>query len=378
MTAEVTTKTRLLGFFVVLARGLYSLFTLLPVRDKVTFVSRQQNFTSIDFELLAERIHEVSPSTDVVVLNHPLNPKILYPFKVCVEMFHIATSRAVVVDSYNIVVSVFTHKPHLRIFQIWHALGAFKAFGLTAVDTAEGSSSAVASVMQMHRNYTYVTTASRATGTTFQECFGVSPGQILIAGSPRVDYLQDRERQAEQRVALRRKYAVADDHAVVLFAPTFRKGSALPLAELVDAFDFDRFTLVFRKHPLDTLTEISDPRVVVPDEREGIELLAMADHVVTDYSAIAFEATLLDLPLIFWAFDLDDYSAKRGFAMNFVDEAPGPIVSKATQVVDALVATNNRPAKYAAFRDRYIETRGFNNSERIVREILGDGRANVH
>ncbi len=162
----------------------------------------------------------------------------------------------------------------------------------------------------------------------------------------------------------------------MLFAPTFRKGSALPLADLVNVFDFDRFTLVFRKHPLDSLTHISDSRVVVPDEREGIELLAMADHVVTDYSAIAFEATLLDIPLYFWAFDLDDYSAKRGFAMNFVDEAPGPIVSDAVQVVNALTAEDDYSAKYVAFRDRYIETRDFDNSERIVRAIVEGSDAN--
>ncbi|MFM2411832.1 MAG: hypothetical protein RLZZ587_165, partial [Actinomycetota bacterium] len=211
----VTVKAGLLGFFVILARGVYALLTLLPVQDKVTFISRGQSWTSIDFELLAEQIAQDSPSTAVVILNHPVDPKPVYPFKVCVEMFHVATSRAVVIDTYNIVVSVFRHKESLRIVQIWHALGAFKAFGLMALDTAEGSSRQIASVMRMHRNYTYVTAASEATSATFQKCFGVSPAQMLIAGSPRVDYLTDHERQAELRKAVRRKYAIPGDRQVV-------------------------------------------------------------------------------------------------------------------------------------------------------------------
>ncbi len=368
----VTVKAGLLGFFVILARGLYALFALLPVQDKVTFISRGQNWTSIDFKLLAEQIARDSPSTALVILNHPVDPKLVYPFKVCLEMFHVATSRAVVIDTYNIVVSVFRHKESLRVVQIWHALGAFKAFGLMALDTAEGSNRQIASVMRMHRNYTYVTAASEATSTIFQKCFGVSPEQMLIAGSPRVDYLTDYERQAELRRAARRKYAIPADREVVLFAPTFRKGNALPLAELVAAFDFDHYTLVFRKHPLDHLTEISDPRIVVPDEREGIEILAMADHVVTDYSAIAFETTLLNIPLYFWAFDLEDYSTKRGFAMDFVNEAPGPILTDARDVTHAISTSHDYSTQYAAFRSRYIQTRDFNNSERIVRAILED------
>jgi CDP-ribitol ribitolphosphotransferase len=368
-------KTGALGFFVVLARALYSVFKLLPVRDKVTFISRGQNWTSTDFALLAARIRAESPTTRVVILNHPVDPKVTYPLRVCGEMFHVATSRAVVVDTYNIVVSVFRHKEGLRIIQIWHALGAFKAFGLMALDTPEGSSRQIASVMRMHRNYTYVTSASEATAAIFQRCFGVAKSQMLIAGSPRIDYLTDRDRQSEQRQALRTKYGIADEREVVLFTPTFRKGRAIPLGDLVDAFDFERYALVVRMHPLDSLTATGDSRIIVPDEREGIDLLALADHVVTDYSAIAFEATLLNIPLYFWAFDLEHYSTDRGFAMDFVAEAPGPIVSSAQQVVEAITDARDFGAKYAKFKSTYIETLGFNNSERIVNTILGDQRA---
>jgi CDP-ribitol ribitolphosphotransferase len=171
------------------------------------------------------------------------------------------------------------------------------------------------------------------------------------------------------------KYGIDDERDVVLFTPTFRKGRAIPLHELVDVFDFNRYALVVRVHPLDTLTATNDSRIIVPDEREGIDLLALADHLVTDYSAIAFEATLLDIPLYFWAFDLEHYSVDRGFAMDFVAEAPGPIVSSAQQVVEEIARGGDFGAKYAQFKSTYIETLGFNNSERIVNTILGDQRA---
>lgn len=365
-------KTAILGALGKVASVVYGLAKLFPTQDKVTFVSRGQRFTSIDFRLVSDQVKRVSPSTRVVILNHPVDPKLVYPFKVVVEMFHIATSRAVVIDTYNIVVSLFRHKSSLRTVQIWHALGAFKAFGLLAVGKDEGSSAQIANVMHMHRNYSFVTVASRATAETFQQCFGVTPAQTAIVGSPRVDYLLDVPGQAVQRERLRTKYGIATDKQVVLFAPTFRKGRAIPLDQLVAEFDFDKFALVFRGHPLDRLTAITDSRVIIPDENEGIELLAFADHVVTDYSAIAFEASLLTIPLHFWAFDLDEYSVKRGLVVDLADVAPSPVLTSASDVVAAIAGGHLDRVAYDRFRSTFIETADSNNSERIANLVLGN------
>lgn len=169
---------------IALANAVYSLLKMLPTSDKVTLISRGNDFTSIDFQLLIEAIRSESPNTRVVVLNHPLRNRLAYPFSMAREMFHIATSRAVVVDTYVIPVSVLAHKPDLIVMQMWHALGAFKAFGQLAVGREEGSPAEIARVMRMHENYTYISAPSAATAEIYRQCFGGDDSRIVIGGSP--------------------------------------------------------------------------------------------------------------------------------------------------------------------------------------------------
>lgn len=353
------------------AKAVYSLMKLIPSADKVTMISRGQNWTSIDFRLLEKRICSDFPETSVVVLNHPVDPKFTYPWRVLTEMFHIATSRAVVLDTYNPVVSLFRHKPELVVIQVWHALGAIKKFGLSAVGKDEGRRPITAEKMKMHKNYTFVSCASETTGQIYEHSFGVRPEQIIIAGSPRVDFLNDCETQLSMKALLRKKYQIEEGRKVVLYAPTFRGGRSLPLEQLADALDLNRFTLVFKRHPLDRLTLISDDRVVVPDEHEGIELLAVADFLITDYSAITFEAVIVGLPILFWPFDIEEYELTRGLAVDYFLEMPGPIFRDAEQLALALHEENVSCEKHEEFRKKYLQTLDFSNSQRIVSVIFG-------
>jgi CDP-ribitol ribitolphosphotransferase len=358
-----------LKFAIAIARGFYALVKIFPVQDKVTFLSRGNSFTSIDFQLLGQAIERERPSTSAVFLNHPLSSLWKVPFQMVVEMYHISTSRAVVIDTYIVAVSVLKHRPQLKVLQIWHALGAFKVFGRMAIGRAEGSAEGLARVMHMHENYTYVSAPSTATAAVYQQCFGIHESRIVLAGSPRVDYLLDDATQRRQREILMEKYEIPRDREVVLFAPTFRKNSAIPVDELARQIDTDRFVLLLRKHPLDDQTVVSDLRVIITDESEGIELLAVADHLVTDYSAIVFEASLRNIPVYFWTFDREEYAANRGFMIDFDTEAPGPITDSAVAIAHE-IATAQPSSRISEFASKYVETTHFNNADRLAQLLL--------
>ena len=53
------------------------------------------------------------------------------------------------------------------------------------------------------------------------------------------------------------------------------------------------------------------------DEDELNDLLFVTDLLVTDYSSVIFEASLLNIPMMFYAFDLYDYIASRDFYYDF-------------------------------------------------------------
>ena len=352
------------------ANFLYFFLKLLPNKNKITFISRGNTFTSIDFKLLSKEIKSLDKEVKIIFLNHPIENKIIYIFKIAQQMFNIATSRAVILDTYNIPISILSHRKGLAIIQIWHALGAFKSFGLLAIGKSEGSSQEIASAMKMHKNYTYVSCASETMGEIYQKAFGVSGSEIVLSGSPRVDYLKDIEIQSAQKKSLREKYSIPNHKKVILFTPTFRKNSAIPVEKLISEIDFDKFVLVFRKHPLDRKTFVNESRVIIPDENEAIELLAIADYLITDYSAVVFEAVVMDIPCYFWVYDQSDYKTSRGFLMDFENEAPGKLYSNpGTLIKDFNPADINSP-KFTSFKNKYLQTLTFNNSQTIAELAL--------
>ena len=58
-------------------------------------------------------------------------------------------------------------------------------------------------------------------------------------------------------------------------------------------------------------------------EFELMEALASADVLITDYSSIIFEYSLLSHPMLFYVPDMDSYVEERGFYYGYEDFVPG-------------------------------------------------------
>lgn len=61
---------------------------------------------------------------------------------------------------------------------------------------------------------------------------------------------------------------------------------------------------------------------------ESIEdLYIITDILITDYSSVMFDYAVLDRPMLFFTYDLDEYRDKlRGFNIDIEKEAPGPLL----------------------------------------------------
>ena len=116
---------------------------LLPVQNKIVYISRQSNQKSEDMALLEAAIYRLeSTSLKQVFLCKKFDGNIIYKFcygfHMLKQMYHLATAKIVVLDSYCIAVSVLNQRSSLVVIQMWHALGALKKFGLSIVDKKEG------------------------------------------------------------------------------------------------------------------------------------------------------------------------------------------------------------------------------------------------
>jgi len=173
---------------------IYSFFKLLKTKNKVTLISRQSNKVSIDFKLLIQEIEKDNNNIKLVVLTKRIEDgywgKIKYFFHMFIQMYHIATSKVIVLDSYCIMVSILKHRKNTKIIQIWHALGSLKKFGYASLNKKDGRDSKIAKEMNMHKNYTYILTSSEISKPFFREAFDATDEQMKIMSLPRVDFLQ--------------------------------------------------------------------------------------------------------------------------------------------------------------------------------------------
>lgn len=342
---------------------LYSFIKLLPVQNKITYISRQMNVEPKDFTLVIDGVNKKTSDFKQVVLAKKIPDglvgKIGYCFHMLEQMYHIATSRAVVLDTYCIPVSLLKQRESLIVIQMWHALGSFKKFGYSVLDQKEGSSSKIAKLMKMHHNYTYVLTSSDYCAPYFAEAFNVSMDKMRVFPLPKTDLLVDPvlKQQAMDKIFVKYPHLKTTNKKIVVYSPTFRKNDDTPLKEamlkLIDKLDFDKYELIIKKHPLSTFT-IDDERVIDDTSFTSLEFFHLADIIISDYSAVIYEAAMLNTPICFYAFDCEEYMDSRNFYLDYYKDMPGPIVKTAEEMVALFDSGTLDTSRISAFKEQMI------------------------
>lgn len=332
---------------------------VLPRRRKVVMISREHETVPTDFVDLEAAIRRADPSVKVVTLVRMVPPgylaKLGYAVHMLEQLYHVATARVLVIDTYAMVASLLRHGRGLTVIQIWHALGAFKKFGLSILDHPEGRDARLAAALRMHQGYDMVLASGEACRAPYAEAFGVPASRIEIAPLPRVDRLLDPARVDATRTAIFDVHPHLRGQRVAVYAPTFRLDGSVAVdavalsARLRDA----GIHLVVKLHPL-------MPRDFGPDVDTAAgfstqELLQVADLFITDYSSVLYEAAALGIPTYFLAPDLDEYIASRDFYLDYRHDLPGPIVRDSEQLVAAIAAGQASAETARKFAERWVQ-----------------------
>jgi CDP-glycerol glycerophosphotransferase (TagB/SpsB family) len=358
-------------------QAIYAVLKRLPTQDKIVLMSRLYGETSQDFARVRDEVRRQSPRTRVVVLNHRNTAPWAVPAQMLLEMYHLATSRACITDSYMAVISALEHKDELIVVQMWHALGAIKRFGLAAVGTAEGRPSGLARVMRMHHGYDWVIAGGRRMVEPFAESFGVRPEQVLPIGTPRVDLLRDADYLAGKRARIDAAHPQLRDRRVVLYAPTFRTGDPVRVEPLLDALIEAELDVVVALHPLDRRDFTRLPGVTQDPAFTTLDWLTVASELITDYSAVVFDAAVLGVPTYAYAYDLDEYRERRGIPFDYEHDMPGQIHRDEKSVVRALLAHEVTPEDVERFRANFVSAPDGGSTRRIVALALGANPAEL-
>lgn len=358
-----------------------------PARHKVVLLSRQADTPSRDFVMLAEALQYRDPSLEVVVrckfIRSSLVARIGYVGEILAQMYHLATARACIVDGYIVPVSLLDHRPEMFVIQTWHALGAIKKFGYQSLDLPGGRSSKVAQSMRMHRNYDLVLCGGPDTVRFFAEAFRVREDQVKPLGLPRVDHLLRHANDATAEpvpayvAELRQRFPLLADRSrrTVLYAPTFRRSRPDHYREVIERFAGDDCTVIVKPHPLVT-ADVSGSHVVNAGGVDILDLLPLSDVVITDYSAVAFEAAVLDKPLYFYVFDIDEYLDEHGLNIDLLSEMDGVASRDIDEIATLVESGTYDPAPLERLKERYVSVADGGCTHRISDVVL-DHLANV-
>lgn len=356
---------------------IYSILKLLKVQNKVTFISRQSNEISIDFKLLVEQLKKEESNIKIIILTKKLGnsffDKVKYFFHMFVQMYHIATSKVVILDSYCIVVSILKHKKELKVIQIWHALGSLKKFGYSSLDKRDGRNSNIAKEMDMHKNYTYILTSSGISKPFFKEAFNATEEQMKIMSLPRVDFLQSKNYQKEVQDKFYNIYPESNNKKEnILYCPTQRKDNIININQIVKSVDFGKYNLIIKLHNGQENVYVDGKEIQNKIEFTGMELLHIADYIITDYSAIVYEAAIVEKPIYFYDYDYDTYMNDRGWYIDYKKEMPGPIEKNIENIMKLIEERKWDKEEIINFKNKYIDDLSDDVTNKIIKLVINN------
>jgi CDP-ribitol ribitolphosphotransferase len=269
--------------------------------------------------------------------------------------------------------------PAVRIIQLWHASGAFKTVGYSRVGLPDPN-------VRVHKEYTAAIVSSEFDVPFYAEAFGIPEARVIPTGIPRMDRFFDPAARAAGLAAARAAYPeMTDGRMTILFAPTYRGDTIREASYAFELLDYAALhalcverdaVLIIKMHPF-VLEPVRIPepfrdRLVDGSARpvDVNDLLFAVDLLVTDYSSIVFEYSTLRRPMLFFAYDLDDYVATRDFYVPFESFVPGRIVRTFAEMLEAIRTDDYEADKVDDFASRHFAHLDSGSTDRVIDQLI--------
>ncbi|MDZ5711295.1 CDP-glycerol glycerophosphotransferase family protein [Jeotgalibacillus haloalkalitolerans] len=279
------------------------------------------------------------------------------------RMYHTAVSKVVIVDNYYAELSAMNFKKGVECIQIWHANGAIKSFGLEDRGNIDRTQVAIRRFKSVYKHFTKIVVGSDEMAEVFKRAFGAADEVFLKTGVPRTDLFFDTPVLKSHRREFFRKYPTLEGKKLVLYTPTFRDADDhrydIDFVSIQQQLGQD-YAFIIKMHPAtkQILNIPDDPDsifITVDRTFEVNELLPVADVLITDYSSIPFEFCLLEKPMIFFAYDLEEYIQDRGIWSDYAEFVPGPVVKTTDALVREIQSSHGKPVdpSYQTFCEKW-------------------------
>lgn len=348
---------------------MYVITLLFPIKEnKIAFISLSSEKLEGDFKIIAKKL-EAHPEYEVVYVlakfKRTLSGCFAYFFALLKQLYHINTSHLVLLDSNNYAVSNFKKK-QVKVLQVWHASGAIKKFGNDVSRSYE------------IKNYDYVLSCADVWKPYYASAFGVKEDQVISIGIPRTDRIFSKKRMKKYQKEIEALYPQILNHKVVLYAPTFRgdvmksyRYEKIDLKAMKEKLG-DEYCIIYKLHPLlreEHLNEMDDAMIINANDISIKRLFAVSDYLISDYSSVVFEYSVLGKPVLFYTPDLKEYEKEVGMYLDYEKEMPGPICYNEETLTEMILKNEFDFEQIRKFRNRFFRYRDGKSTKRVMEFI---------
>ncbi|KAF0422412.1 CDP-glycerol glycerophosphotransferase family protein [Pediococcus pentosaceus] len=299
-------------------------------------------------------------------------------FQVTTFVKGIKLARVTLFDNYYPELSAINKTKKDYFIQMWHANGAIKAFGWEDPSTYHRSVEDQQRFQRVYDSFDQIVVGSEKMADVFQRSWHVVSDKIDRIGYPRTDKYFEESWIEKARKKIQTKLPELTQKRVILYAPTYRKDVSFSLPD-----DWRKIkvpqdaVLIVRLHPHlanveRQIVDASPDRVIMVDHFISTqELLCVADTLITDYSSIAFDFSLLDnaRSVIFFTYDLEEFERTVGIQASFKAAFLNQMVNTVEQLNDAILFGNSDKNVIHKLNQQWNTLNDGHSSARLIKQV---------
>ena len=216
---------------------------------------------------------------------------------------------------------------------------------------------------------------------------GIYSGVIAETGYPRQDLMLNIS-ESETK-SIKKTLNIVDGEKVVLYAPTWRglhSESTFDTKKLLDDIkniqSIEGIRFLFRGHHMTEklLLDLNIEESVVPSSIDSNSLLSVVDILVTDYSSIAFDFMPLERPIIYYAYDIEEYETERGLYFP-LHEISKNVCFTQKELLDAIntnINTDEICEKQKNAQEKFCSNDDGRSTKRVIELLFSNQEKNIN
>lgn len=184
----------------------------------------------------------------------------------------------------------------------------------------------------------------------YMRAFNIKKEAMIPTGIPRNDELYHVDE--DEIVALKEKLGLPLDKKVIMYAPTWRDstdhGKTCSITPPISVDKWEKelgsdYVIIFRMHAYTNKLMGLEFNDVIRDfsSYPAInDLFKVSDILISDYSASLIDFSILERPVICFAYDYEDYKKNRGLYLDLRKEMPSGVLSTEDDVINQIKTMN--------------------------------------